>query len=300
MITTYRTEPLNYENVFHNLINGMRRYFSANHLHTAVLGISGGIDSTVVAALCKAASIPLIGISLPCSSNGDDENEAAIHVGHEFCDVFRVCNLQEEFEHMEHFTHAASGKECTPISQGNIKARLRMITLYDIASKENGLVLDTDNLTEHFLGFYTIHGDSADLTPIGSLWKHEIYELARWMLENVFKDSKALACSLKLVPTDGNGVKAGGDLAQIAPNSTYDEVDSILMGWVGLDNRIKESIIASDFKNLKSLVGKYGHDTVKRVITRSINSDFKRRHAPLIIDYFNGSILSSDGSIVSA
>ena len=90
-----------------------------------------------------------------------------------------------------------------------------MITLYDIASKEGGIVIDTDNLTEHFLGFFTIHGDDSDFNPIGGLWKHEVYELAAWMKENVFKDSESLEASMAIVPTDGNGVRRR-DLAQIA------------------------------------------------------------------------------------
>ena len=153
--------------------------------------------------------------------------------------------------------------------------------------------MDTDNLTEHFLGFWTIHGDEGDFNPIGGLWKHEVYGLARWMKNNVFKDSQALDAAIALMPTDGNGVKEGGDLAQIAPNKTYNDVDETLQAWVGLNNKVKELVIKNkfDFGIFKGLCEKHGVETVERVIMRSVKSEFKRKHRPFIIDIFNGEIL---------
>lgn len=298
MVETYRPIPLDMEVVFKTLVEGIKSYVHQNHLKVVVLGLSGGIDSTVVAALCKAGNIPLIGVSLPCSTNADVENDAAQAAGAEFCDTFKVVNLQEPYEVMEKFCTEASGKEKTPISQGNIKARLRMITLYDIASKVGGIVMDTDNLTEHFLGFWTLHGDDADFDPIGGLWKHEVYALARYMKEKVFADSKALEQSIALMPTDGNGVKEGGDLAQIAPGKTYDDVDEILHAWVGLDKRIKDYVIAQDFEHgvFKNLVAKHGKETVSAVIMRSVRSEFKRKQRPFIIDVYRGLICEKNGN----
>ena len=302
MVETYRPIPLDMEVVFKTLVEGIKNYVSHNHIKVVVLGLSGGIDSTVVAALCKAGNIPLIGVSLPCSTNADVENDAAKAAGTEFCDTFKVVNLQEPYEVMEKFCTEASGKEKTPISQGNIKARLRMITLYDIASKVGGIVMDTDNLTEHFLGFWTLHGDDADFNPIGGLWKHEVYSLARYMKENVYKDSKALEQAIALMPTDGNGVKEGGDLGQIAPGKTYDDVDEILYAWVGLDPRIKEIVLKDyfDYGVFKKLCEKHGYETVEAVILRSVRSEFKRKQRPFIIDVYRGLICEKDGRILAS
>lgn len=300
MVETYRETPLEMGKVFDLFTKGIKEYTSKNKIGVVVLGLSGGIDSTVVAALCKASGVPIIGVSMPCSTNKDDEKSAAAIAGEEFCDKFTEINLQQPFEVMEKFCAEASGKEKTPISQGNIKARLRMITLYDIASKVGGIVMDTDNLTEHFLGFWTIHGDDADFNPIGGLWKHEVYALARYMKENVFKDSKALEASIALMPTDGNGVKEGGDLAQIAPGKTYDDVDEILHAWVGLDSRIKELVIKNyfDYGVFKKLCEKHGYETVEAVIMRSVRSEFKRKQRPFIIDVYRGLICEKDGKIM--
>jgi len=236
---------------------------------------------------------------MPCSTNKVDENDAATAAGMEFCTSFSIVSLESTFKAVETCCDLASNVASTPVSQGNIKARLRMITLYDIASKVGGIVMDTDNLTEHFLGFWTIHGDDGDFNPIGGLWKHEVYGLAKWMKENVYKDSKALEASIALMPTDGNGVKEGGDLAQIAPGKTYDDVDEILHAWVGLDPRIKLDVINSGFQQgvFKQLCEKHGVDTVTMVIRRSINSEFKRKQRPFVIDIFNGNITEKNGKL---
>jgi NH3-dependent NAD+ synthetase len=138
------------------------------------------------------------------------------------------------------------------------------------------------------------------MTPMGGLWKHEVYALAHYLKDNVFKDSKALGNSIALIPTDGNGVAAGGDLAQIAPNKTYDDVDEILGAWVGLDKRIKDDILKSDFDYgvFKKLCEKHGKDTVKKVIMRSVNSEFKRKQRPFIIDIHRGYICEKNGNII--
>ena len=322
-----RVTPIDYAEVYKNLVGGIKSYCEKNHIKALVLGISGGIDSTVCAALCKQVDLPLIGVSLPCSTNGTDEVSSATLAGNEFCTTFEEINLEGVYETVDGFCKGTLHNiDTTPISRGNIKARLRMITLYDIASRMGGIVVDTDNLTEHFLGFWTLHGDDGDFNPIGCLWKHEVYGLAKWMKENVYKDSKALEAAIAIMPTDGNGVKAGGDLAQIAPGKTYDDVDDILYHWVnlsekvkpmyaadGLTESIKNSLFDKENEDVKqrrmevcqksgkefvpTLGDKYGVDTVRGVCMRSWNSEFKRKQRPFTIDPFNGTILEKNGNI---
>jgi NAD+ synthetase len=249
------------------------------------------------------ANVPIIGVSLPCTTNEDCEKTSATLGGTEFCDAFKEINLQPTFEAMEKFCTETSGVESTPISQGNIKARLRMITLYDIASKNGGIVIDTDNLTESYLGFWTIKGDEGDFNPIGGLWKHEVYQLANYLDKEKYNGkSEALKHAIALVPTDGNGVKAGGDLAQIAPNKTYDDVDEILHAWVGLDSRIKDIVIKNyfDYGVFNKLCEKHGYETVEAVILRSIRSEFKRKQRPFVIDVYRGLICEKDGKILAS
>ena len=276
---------MNYKKVFDTMVSETAHYLTKNGLKTMVLGLSGGLDSTVTAAICHevVARYPeqqfkFIGVSLPCSSNSVEENDSASLAMKAFCDEYWVENLQAQYLLVK--ATCEQRYPSTPISQGNIKARLRMIYLYNLASVTGGLVMDTDNLTEHNLGFWTIHGDVADYNPIGGLWKHEVYELCKYLFTEVHPDEtcpchQALRAGYDITPTDGNAVAAGGDMAQIAPGHTYEEVDDILNTYLQHGD---------DAQEMKRLDEAYGAETVERVLTRHRRSEFKRKRMPLVIE----------------
>ena len=227
---------MNYEKVFETMIQETQKYLDDNNLWAMILGISGGLDSTVTAAIChevekRNPELKFYGISLPCTSNTIDENNSANACMKAFCKEgqYWTENLQKEYMLMK--ATCCQRHSPTTIGQGNIKARLRMIYLYDLANYTKGLVMDTDNLTEHYLGFFTIHGDVCDLNPIGSLWKHEVYELAKYIRDYYKNESgvlntdkvQALESAIGIRPTDGNGVNDLGDMGQIAPAFAHDK-----------------------------------------------------------------------------
>lgn len=243
---------LNYEKVFKTLVEETRNYLVNHSLRAMVLGVSGGIDSTVVAAICcevnKQTNIPLIGRSLPIK-NKKDEFDVSTLVGEAFCNNFDVANLYDEYKYFlsglvwreeridlldnTETMHPEKSKQQTLIANGNIQARLRMIYLYNLASIHNGLVMSTDNQTEYQLGFWTIHGDVGDFDPIQDLWKTEVYQLAEWLKLFYYTDAdKAVAIgeSIKLTPTDGLGI-SNSDLDQIGAKS-YNDVDRVLQTLV--------------------------------------------------------------------
>lgn len=285
----------NYKEIFEFMVNRTANYLKDNGLKTMVLGISGGIDSTVTAAICNEVAkrnpeIRFIGVSLPCSTNGQDERQSANATVQAFCTIENSIehNIQKDFANIrDSFSEDYEWLKCeaTPLANGNIKARVRMMYLYNLASLTRGIVMDTDNLTEHYLGFWTIHGDVGDFNPIGGLWKHEVYGLAKW-LANEFYDNTtdsekiiALRKAIVIIPTDGNGVVAGGDMAQIAPGHTYEEVDDILMTYL-----TSKEMHTDAYQNAMYILNeKYGTETVEKVIKRHINSEFKRKRLPIAI-----------------
>lgn len=288
-------EKLNYEKVFCTLVDKTREYIQNNNLGAMVLGISGGIDSTVVAAIChevsKQTSIPLIGRSLPIKNKNDEFSTSKL-VGEAFCDNFEVTNLYEVFNK---FLTLVDGDNLvslkrTPIADGNIQARLRMIYLYNLASIHKGLVLSTDNQTEYQLGFWTIHGDVGDFNPLFGLWKTEVYELAKWIevmygtmaegadeamdMDDYLNKELAIYKSIALTPTDGLGI-SNSDLDQIGAKS-YAEVDDILQTMLLYKNPEREK--------WDILYGKYGEEVVNKVWNRHLASEFKRKNLPIVIE----------------
>jgi len=226
--------------VTENIRKEFKDYMVKHNLKSAVLGVSGGIDSCVIAALvrpvCDEIGIRLIGRSLPIVTNKEDEINRANMVGYAFCHDYKEVSLETQYDIFNNITVEVEGKLENDIRErirkGNIKARCRMIYLYNLAYSYNGLVLSTDNLTEELLGFFTVHGDHCDFGLMQKLWKHEVYELAEYLKnENISDNAKeAIQISIEAVPTDGLGV-SNSDLDQIQASS-YDEVDKILESYV--------------------------------------------------------------------
>ena len=284
---------MEYWKVFNNIVDETCKYLQNAGLKSMILGISGGLDSTVVAAIgkevFKRTGIKLIGISMPTSTNKLDETISADLTLEAFCNEAKNFSISFAYQMIQDYADSLNGNKSTNISRGNIKARLRMIFLYDLASVNNGLVLDTDNMTEHNLGFWTIHGDVGDFNPIGGLWKGEVYKLAEWIRDNQYKkdsiEYSALDKAIKLTPTDGNGVAEGGDMAQIAPGKTYEDVDKILKFITNNPYRHPQAVDDFIYKQLNG-----DFETYDRVLKRHLNSSFKRKQLPIKIsreDTFN-------------
>jgi len=315
---------MDYAKIFDTMIKETQNYMESNNVWAMILGISGGIDSTVTAAIChevekRNPELKFYGISLPCTSNTIDENNSATACMKAFCKEgqYWTENLQKEFLFMK--ASFSQRHSPTTIGLGNIKARLRMMYLYDLANYTKGLVMDTDNLTEHYLGFFTIHGDVCDLNPIGGLWKHEIYGLAKYIrdkyehdlhhypmspdsfdymddkvaMENISNKIKALDHALGIRPTDGNGVNDFGDMGQIAPAFVHDKnvdaytkVDDIIQTYLHAVTQFPDE----RDKIIQELRDKYDIDnnevtyhTVNDVINRIKRTEYKRKGLPVVI-----------------
>ena len=124
----------------------------SNNVWAMILGISGGLDSTVTAAIChevekRNPELKFYGISLPCTSNTIDENNSANTCMKAFCKEgqYWTENLQKEYMLMK--ATCSQRHLPTTIGQGNIKARLRMIYIYDLDNYTKGRVMETNNLT---------------------------------------------------------------------------------------------------------------------------------------------------------
>ena len=250
--------------VCENIRRELKDYIVRNGIKSLVIGMSGGIDSALCAALAnpvvRELGIPLKGRSLPTSSNKPGEILRARQASEAFCTDFKEYDLTETYKSVAYRAQFMMEPDdslekplTVRIRQGNIKARLRMIYLYDLASRFDGLVLSTDNYTEYMLGFWTLHGDHADYGMIQNLWKTEVYRLAKDLMESYMMSSnpgvsglaKVLGDSIGALPTDGLGITSS-DCEQFGV-STYDEVDRILREWLSLKRGLS--------KNLNSDIG---------------------------------------------
>ena len=174
---------MDYEKVIESIEKQIREYVGDKK---AIIGLSGGIDSTVIAYLCVRAlgKENVIGISMPCNDekdvdlnvsslkSTDDAWGVAVELDIE-CLIRNIAPIVNEFYNMEQ-------RNITDLTLGNIMARVRMTTLYMYANEYKGLVIGTTNKTEAEIGYYTKYGDGAvDIEPIADLYKTEVWEVAK-------------------------------------------------------------------------------------------------------------------------
>ena len=147
----------------------------------AVYGLSGGIDSAVVAALAKLA-FPhhTLGVIMPCHSDPQDAEDGAL-VAHHFGVPSTTVDLGPVYDLLlEQLATCSSDLPESRLATANLKPRLRMTTLYAFANQLGYRVLGTGNRAELTVGYFTKYGDGgADLLPLGSLVKGEVRDLAR-------------------------------------------------------------------------------------------------------------------------
>ena len=158
----------------------LKEYLENNRMDTYVLGISGGVDSSLCAALARNAvgKERLHCLILPINSSKEDEEDALTLV--KDLDLkYDIIDASEAFNnYVKEFDK--KGFELDRSTLGNLKARMRMSILYAVAQKERGLVIGTDNADERCVGYFTKYGDGAcDILPIAHLVKAEVVEASK-------------------------------------------------------------------------------------------------------------------------
>lgn len=203
-----------------NHITGwIKSYATRNKIKTLVVGISGGIDSAVVSALCARTGLPTIAVSMPIKQSktthslslaqGTWLRENFENVRHETVD------LTPTFRQFERIWDGAS-----ELGLANSRSRLRMMCLYQIAQDNGGIVVGTGNRVEDFgVGFFTKYGDGGvDISPIGDCMKTDVWDMGREL--GVLQDI------IDAAPTDGLWDDGRTDENQLG--MTYPELEKAM------------------------------------------------------------------------
>jgi NAD+ synthase len=185
------TKTLTAKQRINHIVGWLKQYARSARINTFVVGISGGIDSSVVSALCARTGLKTIVVQMPIRQNRKLDRRSSMqatwllehypntvtHMSMDLTTVFSAfekkltpfCNIDEDT------------LEQTNLAFANSRARLRMMTLYQIAQCHSGIVVGTGNRVEDFgVGFFTKYGDGGvDISPIGDCLKTEVWAMGR-------------------------------------------------------------------------------------------------------------------------
>ena len=170
------------KNVTENAVQWIRDWFEANGKGcNAVVGISGGKDSSIVAALCAKAlgKERVIGVLMPNGEQSDIDcsKQLVAHLGI----PFYICNIKKAVDGVLESLRE-SGVEISRQTIINLPPRIRMSTLYALSQSNNGRVANTCNLSEDWVGYSTRYGDAAgDFSPLGKLTVQEVKEIGKYL-----------------------------------------------------------------------------------------------------------------------
>ncbi len=256
-----------YELLESYLIKFLKDEVYKTSIKRVVLGISGGIDSAVVAVLAKKAfGDGMLGIMLPSSYSSSSSIEDAKKLCKQFDINYKIVSIAPLIEAYFH------NKNANNLRIGNFSARMRMSVLYDISAQENALVLGTSNKSELLLGYGTLFGDLASaINPIGDLYKSEIFEFARYL---------EIPDSIVQKPPSADLWEGQSDEEDLGYG--YQEIDKALKAFV--DNRMTpEEMLESGFeKELIDLIQKRIYQNqfkrkipiIAKIEDRTIGHDF--------------------------
>ena len=215
-----------------------------------VIGLSGGIDSAVVAALAKRSlRDEVLGLIMPCHSQKEDEEDANLVASHLQLETHTV-DLTSTYDSLIAILPSAD-KTIT----SNIKPRLRMICLYYFASLNNYLVAGTGNKSEISVGYFTKYGDGGtDILPLGDLFKSQVIEIA-----------KKLALPEKIINKPPSAGLWPGQTDEGELKITYEQLDQAIPDIISnrgratppkIRSRVEELIKGSEHKRAPTAVFK--------------------------------------------
>lgn len=236
----------------------------------ALLGLSGGIDSAISAALAVRAFGPenVLSVLMPYrTSNPSSEQDAR-----EVAAALGTPTRKIDISAMADGYLDAEGID-DRMRRGNVMARCRMIVLYDLSMEWNGLVIGTSNKTEILLGYSTQFGDAASaLNPLGDLYKHQVYQLAEHLDLPACVRDKAPSADLFEGQTDedelGFGYAEADRLLHLLVDRRYSERDLLTAGFdPELIRIVVRRVAGNQYKRLPPIIAKLSQ--------RSVNHDFR-------------------------
>jgi len=266
------SEPL--EDIYNALIIGLRDYVGKNGFPGIVLGLSGGVDSALSAAVAVDALGPerVLGVRLPSSFTGQISMEEAQSVADRLGIRLLTLPIEQSIASAEASLAPVFDGRPRDVTEENIQARIRGLLLMALSNKFGHMLLTTGNKSEMSVGYATLYGDMCGgFSVLKDIYKTDVYRLSRWRNANRPKAAKRPAGDV--IP---ERTLTRPPTAELRPNQTdqdslppYDQLDAILTGLIE-EERSVDDIAATVAPR----------DVVARVQQMLYTAEYKRRQAP--------------------
>lgn len=258
--------PLDRESeIWGALVTGLRDYIEKGKFKSVILGLSGGIDSALVAAIAVDAigADRVYGVALPSKYSSDHSIQDAESLAKNTGLNFRVVPIQSMVDSYLELLHF------TGVAEENLQARVRGTTLMGISNQEGHLVLATGNKSELAVGYSTIYGDAVGgYAPIKDLWKSLVWELARWRNKYAVSNGAVPPIPLRSIDKEPSA-ELRPDQKDSDSLGDYLTLDQILNRYVTQDQSVSEIVAAG-----------FDQEAVNRAIRMVDAAEYKRRQYP--------------------
>lgn len=253
------------EEIWNAIVVGLRDYVGKNGFTSVLVGLSGGIDSALVAALAVDAlgADRVHGVGMPSKYSSDhsidDAKELAANTGLGFR-IIRIQKMVDEF---------VSAVGLTGLAEENVQARVRGTTLMGLSNQNGHLVLATGNKSELACGYSTLYGDAVGgYAPIKDIYKTDVWALARWRNKVALESGEVPPIPERSI-TKEPSAELRPDQKDSDSLPEYDVLDKVLMAYVDEDMG-QDALIAAGFNK----------ELVVRVIAMVDKAEYKRRQYP--------------------
>ena len=268
--------------IFDALVLGVRDYAKKCGFKTALIGLSGGIDSALVSVIATAAlgSENVYCVSMPSKWSSEHSKSDAKDLARRLKINFNTISIENVMTSFEESFIKSLNLKVEGITNQNIQSRIRGTLLMALANQEKHLLLSTGNKSELAVGYCTLYGDmNGGLSVIGDLYKTNVFKLCDWLDSDDSKNHRKLHKLNKNIKIIGDNIRLKAPSAELGPNQL--DTDS-LPPYSILDNILKS--IIEEKKDFKLLI-KEGHkkELILQIISLIKKSEFKRKQAPPIL-----------------
>ena len=253
------------EEMWNAIVVGLRDYVAKNGFKSVLVGLSGGIDSALVAALAIDALGPdrVHGVAMPSKYSSDHSIEDAQAMAANTGLGFRIVEIQKMVDAFRNQV------ELTGLAEENLQARVRGTTLMGLSNQHGHLVLATGNKSELACGYSTLYGDAVGgYAPIKDIYKTDVWALSRWR-NQVAKDAGEVPPIPERSITKEPSAELRPDQKDSDSLPEYEILDKVLKAYVD-DDLGRDALIAAGFDK----------ELVMRVIAMVDKAEYKRRQYP--------------------